>query len=260
VGSGYIGTPNVGWIALNDAGNTLAVGGINDNGGIGATWVFTRSGSVWTQQGLKLIGTGAVGNATQGSGLSLSSSGDTLVIGGPDDNGGIGAVWVFTRSNGVWSQLGSKLVGTGYVGTPRFGFDIDLNANGDRMAVVGINDDGNIGAVWIFELINGSWIQVGNKLVGRDYVGTPGAESCTLNANGDILYFTGFQDNGGIGAVWVFTRDPSGGWNQRGSKLTVTGNIGNANLQVISTDASGAIFAVGGVGDDGGMGATWVFD
>ncbi len=29
----------------------------------GAAWVFTRSGGVWTQQGSKLVGTGAVGNA-----------------------------------------------------------------------------------------------------------------------------------------------------------------------------------------------------
>ena len=43
-------------------GNTAIVGGNGDNGGIGAAWVYTRSGGVWTQQGSKLVGTGAVGS------------------------------------------------------------------------------------------------------------------------------------------------------------------------------------------------------
>jgi hypothetical protein len=29
-------------------------------------WVFTRSNGAWTQQGIKLVGTGAVGGAAQG--------------------------------------------------------------------------------------------------------------------------------------------------------------------------------------------------
>jgi hypothetical protein len=57
------------------------VGGPNDNPvsglGIGAAWVYTRSNGVWTQQGSKLVGTGAVGNAEQGWSVSLSSDGNT---------------------------------------------------------------------------------------------------------------------------------------------------------------------------------------
>ena len=40
--------------------------GWSDNSNAGAAWVFTRSGGVWTQQGKKLVGTGAVGAAHQG--------------------------------------------------------------------------------------------------------------------------------------------------------------------------------------------------
>jgi hypothetical protein len=39
--------------------------------------VYTRSGSVWTQQGAELVGTGAVGTAKQGSSVSLSGDGNT---------------------------------------------------------------------------------------------------------------------------------------------------------------------------------------
>jgi hypothetical protein len=52
-------------VALSGDGNTAVVGGPGDNPN-GAAWVFTRSGGIWTQQGNKLVGTGATGNAGQG--------------------------------------------------------------------------------------------------------------------------------------------------------------------------------------------------
>jgi hypothetical protein len=94
-------------------GNTAIVGGGADNGNVGAAWVYTRSGGVWNQQA-KLVGTGAVGpNVDQGYSVALSSDGNTAIIGGRGDNNGVGAAWVFTRSGGVWTQQGSKLVGVG---------------------------------------------------------------------------------------------------------------------------------------------------
>jgi hypothetical protein len=74
----------------------------------------------FTQQGLKLVGTDAVVGAGQGASVAVSADGNTAIVGGPGDNPidliGTGAVWVFTRSNGVWTQQGGKLVGTGAVG------------------------------------------------------------------------------------------------------------------------------------------------
>jgi hypothetical protein len=69
----------------------------------------------FTQQGPKLVGSGG-GNSAQGDSVALSADGNTAIVGGPDDNGSIGAAWVFTRSGGVWTQQGPKLVGTGAVG------------------------------------------------------------------------------------------------------------------------------------------------
>jgi hypothetical protein len=61
--------------------------------------VFTRSGVVWSQQGPKLVGTDIVGGfgADQGSSVSLSGDGNTAIVGGPVDNGGTGAAWVFAQ-------------------------------------------------------------------------------------------------------------------------------------------------------------------
>jgi hypothetical protein len=72
------------------------VGGPLDNGN-GAVWVYTRSDGVWTQQGNKLVGTGAVGNARQGISVALSADGNTAIAGGTFDNNGNGAVWVFVQ-------------------------------------------------------------------------------------------------------------------------------------------------------------------
>ena len=68
----------------------------------------------FAQQGTKLIGTGAIGDAAQGWSASLSYDGNTAIVGGIGDSGS-GAAWVFTRSGGVWSQQ-AKLVGTGSIG------------------------------------------------------------------------------------------------------------------------------------------------
>jgi hypothetical protein len=49
----------------------------------GAVWVFTRTAGVWTQQGPKLVGSGAVGHASQGISVALSADGNTAMVGYP---------------------------------------------------------------------------------------------------------------------------------------------------------------------------------
>jgi len=144
----FIGAAGQGsYVAVSSDGNTLAFGGQNDNTNVGASWVFTRSAGVWTQQGLKLIGTGATVNARQGYSVALSANGNTLAIGARLDDSDIGATWVFTRTAGVWTQQGSKLVGTGAVGTAQQGYSIDLSSNGNTLAIGGLNDDSAVGAI-----------------------------------------------------------------------------------------------------------------
>jgi Divergent InlB B-repeat domain len=118
-----------------------------------AAWVYTRSNGVWTQQGM-LVGTGAVGNAFQGRSVSLSADGNTAIVGGYGDSGtgigGIGAAWVYTRSGGVWTQQGNKLVGTGAVGNAYQGISVALSADGNTAIVGGPYDNSLIGAAWVF--------------------------------------------------------------------------------------------------------------
>ena len=75
---------------------------------ISATLLFSPQLALaqFTQQGQKLVGTGAVGSADQGFSVALSADGNTAIVGGYGDNSNAGAAWVYTRSGGVWTQQG----------------------------------------------------------------------------------------------------------------------------------------------------------
>ena len=103
----------------------------------------------FSQQGPKLVGTGATGPASQGFSVSLSSDSNTAIVGGGDDNTAEGAAWVFTRSGGVWTQQGDKLVGTGATGTTRQGDSVSLSSDGNT-AIVGGPTDPPMGAAWVY--------------------------------------------------------------------------------------------------------------
>ena len=109
IGEGEFGSS----VALSADGNTALIGGPGDNKDVGAAWVFTRSGSTWTQQGEKLTGSGESGEGEFGSSVALSADGNTALIGGPATTPNVGAAWVFTRSGSTWTQQGEKLTGSG---------------------------------------------------------------------------------------------------------------------------------------------------
>jgi hypothetical protein len=145
-------------VALSADGNTVLVGGSADNSSAGAGWVFTRNGTVWTQAS-KLVGTGAVGNASQGHSVALSADGNTAIVGGPHDNSYTGAVWIYTRNGGTWTQQGSKLVGIGALRTARQGSSVALSADGNTAIVGGISDHMLSGAAWVFTRSGSVWTQ-----------------------------------------------------------------------------------------------------
>jgi len=262
VGTGAVGDAIQGYsVAISSDGNSFVEGGYHDNGQTGAIWVFTRSGGVWTQQGSKLVGTGAVGSfVAQGISVTISSDGNTLVEGGCGDNNNAGGIWVFTRNGGVWTQQGSKLVGTGGIGDDWQGFSVALSSDGNTFVEGGFYDNNDAGAVWIFTRSGGLWTQQGQKLVGAGAAG--GAKqgwSVAISSDGNTLVEGGYVDNGGQGAVWVFTR--SGGvWTQQGSKLVGTGAVGSDVFQgiAVSISSDGNTLIEGG-DDNNGAGAVWVF-
>jgi hypothetical protein len=262
VGTGSTGSTSQGYsCALSADGNTLAVGGYTDNTNVGAIWIFIRTvGSTWTQQGTKLVGTGNTGSSQQGWSCALSADGNTLAVGGYIDNSSQGAVWVFTRTSGIWTQQGTKLVGTDNAGAALQGNACALSADGNTLAVGGYADNSNQGATWIFTRSNSTWSQQGNKLVGTGNTGAAWQGiSCSLSADGNILAVGAYSDNTSVGATWIFTRSSST-WTQQGDKLVGTGNAGTSlQGRSCALSADGNTVAVGGNLDNSNMGATWIF-
>ena len=58
-------------------------------------------------------------------------------MGGPADNQGVGAAWVFLRSGTTWAQQGAKLTGKEEIregessGKGEFGYSVALSAEGN---------------------------------------------------------------------------------------------------------------------------------
>src|SRR5260370_1393766 len=65
----------------------------------------------------------------------------------------VGGTWVFARSNGVWTQQGQKLVGTGYLHGSNQGNAVALSGDGSTALIGGPldNDPPSLtGAAWVF--------------------------------------------------------------------------------------------------------------
>jgi uncharacterized protein (TIGR03437 family) len=256
-----VGSANQGSVALSADGNTAIVGGAISTAYTGAAWVYTRSGAVWSQQGSELVGAGAVGRSTEGYSVALSADGNTAILGWSIDNNGAGAAWVYTRSGAVWSQQGSKLVGTGAVGGAFQGISVALSADGNTAIVGGLADDVHTGAAWVYTRSGGTWTQERSKLVGADGTYQDGFQGCSvaLSADGNTAIVGGYADNGGAGAAWVYTRS-GGEWFQQDAKLVGTGAVGGAQQGYsVALSADGSTAIVGGINDNNKAGAAWVY-
>jgi hypothetical protein len=277
-GGGEVRDGFFGWsVALSADGNTALIGGPTDNGtpepapeGVGAAWVFTRSGETWTQQGAKLTGRRERNKGDFGESVALSADGDTALIGGGGDQRERGAAWVFTRSGATWTQQGSKLKGGGERGGGDFGWSVALSADGNTALIGGLFDHKYRGAAWVFTRSGSTWSQQGPKLTGAGEVGEGSfGWSVALSADGNTALIGGLDDNStepprveGVGAAWVFTRVGET-WTQQGTKLTGGGEVGRADFgSGVALSGDGSTALIGGPGDNGALervGAAWVF-
>jgi hypothetical protein len=267
-------------VSLSANGNIALVGT-----GSGAL-VYTRdSNGVWTQQGSVLTANDAVGNPGLGRSVALSADGSTAIVGGPYDNlnpsfsigentaGPTGAAWIYTLSDGVWTQRGSKLVGVGTpVGVPadqNEGWSVALSANGDTAIVgapgpfVGWQVFTQIpGAVWVFTRSGSTWRQQGGNLAADKNLQLLG-QSVALSDDGNTAIVGASVVNGQDGAALLYTRN-NGAWTQSGS-LVGTGAIGLASYQgsfqgwSVALSADGNTAIVGGIADNMFVGAVWVY-
>ena len=274
-GSGEIGKGEFGSsVALSADGDTALIGAPSDNGNVGAAWIFTRSGSTWTQHGGKLNGGREVGEGQFGASVALSADGLTALIGGPYDYGSAGGAWIFTRSGSTWTQQGEKLAANDESGLEEslLGWSVALSADGNTALIGGWGDNHFAGAAWVFTRSGSTWTQQGAKLTvstgQRPWFGF----SVALSADGDTALIGGpgnispndvgeGGEEGDVGAAWVFTRSGST-WTQQGEKLSPPReNLAPEFGYGVALSANGDTALIGGPtdGENYGTGSAWVF-
>jgi hypothetical protein len=266
-GSAFLG----GSVALSADGNTALISGIADSNSSGAVWVFTRSGSSWTQQGKKLTDAAdpAGCGCLFGESVALSSDGNTALIGAPRDDEGqeppkphtFGAALVFTRSGSTWTEQGNELTGAtarNFEGGP-FGLSVALSSDGNTALIAGYCNN-NRGGVWAFTRSGSMWSQPGTELTGADQSGACAfGSSVSLSSDGNTALIGGPQDSEGFGAAWIFTRSGST-WTQQGRKLRGAKQSGGGLFgQSVALSSDGSTALVGGPIDNGSVGAVWAF-
>jgi hypothetical protein len=143
IGGGYFGRS----VSLSADGTTALIGARKDNAGIGAAWVFARSGSAWAQQGPKVTAEQEVGEGQFGYSVALSGDGDTAVIGGPHDGGSVGAAWILARSGTTWTQS-KQLAGEAEPGVGLFGTGVAVSSDGATALVGAPREARRLGGVW----------------------------------------------------------------------------------------------------------------
>ncbi len=230
------------------AGNTAIVGCWEDadNGNFsGSAYVFTRSGTNWTQQA-KILPTD--GNTGDKFGVSVAINGDTVIVGAfeDDDNSGSGSAYIFTRSGTTWTQQ-AKILPTGGSANDRFG--VSVAVNGDT-AIVGANEEnGKSGSAYIFTRSGATWTQA-TKINSTDAANGDSFGISTA-IKGDIaLVGANKKDANGIdsGSAYVFTRSEGNSWTEQ-VKILPTDLTNGDNFGIsVALDGSNAV--VGSFFDD----------
>ncbi|MDC0029275.1 hypothetical protein OAJ32_02085, partial [bacterium] len=222
-----ISVDNIEAISFNSAGNILAIGSPYDD----IVYIYENISGSWSQI------TSITGSSSDdfGQSVSLNGSGDRLAVGIPKSDisgANAGAVQIYENSSGVWTQIGSTILGEG--AADQSGFSVSLSDDGTRVAIgEPKNDDGgagsngnplaNAGQVRVFEYYLGDWqTQVGGDLNGSIYTYSTGhtyghdfGKSIALSGSGNAVaigapgYSTGGIFNYGQSKVFYNCEDTS---------------------------------------------------
>ena len=235
-------------VALSDDGATLAVSanledsaatGINgdqdDNSmeNSGAVYIFRRGAEGWRQEAyVKASNTGEPEDGDNfGYVLSLSADGDTLAVGAtgedsasvgvngyPSDNSarGAGAVYVFVREDGNWSQQ-AYLKASNTDATDLFGISLAISDDGNTLVVSALDEDGSSsgvdgpddngargsGAVYVFTRQGAQWQQQ-SYLKASNAARNDAFSMVALSGDGNTIGVAAFdEDSSDIGVARI---------------------------------------------------------
>lgn len=228
-------------------------------GAILFTAFLATASAQWKQTATLLASDGQRGD---GFGLSIAVSGHTMVIGAIGRNTFTGLAYVFTESNGVWTQV-AELTASDAIQGIDFGRSVAID--GDTI-VAGANAEftGNTnGAAYVFVKPSTGWTNMTEtaKLTASDeeqfdlFGNSVAISGDTIAVGARNHPFSGSKS----GAAYVFVR-PSTGWTSMTQTAELTpsdgkhDSLGDSLALQGSTLVAGASVAVGG-----GNGAAYVF-
>jgi uncharacterized membrane protein len=134
----------------------------------GAAYVFTRSGSTWTQQAyLKAFNA----DGADRFGTAVAISGDTVIVGAnweagdetstaasPNNDGHLaGAVYVYVRSGSTWTQQAYLKASNAGTGGDEFGTAVGISS--DTIVVGAPERSGAAGAAYVFTRSGTTWTE-----------------------------------------------------------------------------------------------------
>ena len=250
------------------ANDTLLVGAftatVGGNASQGAAYLFTESNGTWSES-QKL--TASDGGLFDNFGASVALDGSTLVVGANGatvgGNAAQGAVYVFTESNGTWTQT-QKLTANDGAAYDNFGLSLALKGStilvGSPQAAIGGN--AGQGALYVFAESNGTWSQV-QKLTASDGAANSSfGESVALDGSTALIGANNATVNGHSfqGAAYIFT-ESNGTWSQV-QKLTASDGAANSNFgSAVALNGSTALIGADGstVGGNTYQGKAYLF-
>ncbi len=145
-------------------GDTIIIGALFDDNEAGAAYVYTRTDGEWAFE-QKLVADDREGRDLPSSGdrfgVSVAVDGDTAMVGAFFDNDQVGSVYVFERTNGVWTQTQRLSLPENTTYTNPYGFGSWVELENDTAAIWWSNfgDTAELtgGVVSLFTLVNGEW-------------------------------------------------------------------------------------------------------
>jgi hypothetical protein len=247
-------------VAIDSAGTTalIAAPDIYSLSQPGYVYVFTKSGSAWSQSQILSASDGAPGDRF---GQSVAISGGTAVISSVRSDGLPEAVYIFTSSGGPWTEQ-QKLTASDGVPGDQFGISVAIDG---PVTVVGsyatVGGNAYQGAAYVFTEQNDAWTQtqklivaegVANDIFGQA-VAVRGSTIVVGSVETSVGHFQG-------GAAYVF--EESGGTWQQVQRLTNEADVSNRasfGSSLAMDDDTLIVGAYGQVVDSILSGAVYVF-
>ncbi len=259
-------------VSLSEDGNTAIVGAEKSDAlpqaaSCGAAYIFTRSGTTWSQQA-KIFASDGVDGYYFGNSVSITDDGNTAIIGARNDGGtNFGAAYVFTRSGTSWSQQ-TKLTASDAQTDDEFGWSVSISGSDGNTAIVSSpkEDAGgtsNSGSAYIFTRSGTTWsqqakIQASNK--GSNDLFGYGRDGASISGDGNTVVVGAVnEDTSGTdaGAAYVFTRSGTT-WSQQAMIKATDAASSDRFGSAVSISDDGDTIVVG-AWNESGTGAAYIF-